>query len=93
MTMATSEPKAPKIEFPCADYPVKIIGHNSSDFIETVMEVVCRHCPDFDRQVEQQASSNARFVSLRIRITAQGADHLARLHEDLRATGMVQMVL
>lgn len=91
--MATSEPKAPQIEFPCAGYPVKIIGHNSSGFVDTILEVVCRHCPDFDQQVEQQASSNARFVSLRIRITAQGEEHLARLHEDLRATGMVQMVL
>ncbi len=91
--MSNPEVKAAKIEFPCADYPVKIIGHNSAGFMEQVLAVVCRHCPDFNQQVEQQPSSTGRFVSLRICINAQDVEHLSRLHEDLRATGLVQMVL
>lgn len=93
MIMATTEPQAPKIEFPCVDYPVKIIGTNCDEFVDVVLEVVCRHCPDFDQKYEQIPSSNGRFVSLRVCITAEGEQQLSSLHQDLRATGMVHMVL
>ena len=37
-----SEPKAPKIEFPC-DYVIKVIGNAAPDFTEFVVEVVEQH--------------------------------------------------
>lgn len=91
--MSKVEPQPPKIEFPCADYPIKIIGDNCDEFIDTVVSIVCKHCPDFEQQVEQHLSSNGRFISVRVCITAHGEEHLSKLNEALRETGMVRMVL
>lgn len=82
------------IEFPCPNYPVKIIGQNTADFSAIVLEIVCCHCPEFDPATAQaQPSSNGRFVSLRVNITAQGVEHLQLLNDKLRDTGLVHMVL
>ena len=34
-------------EFPC-DFPLKIMGHADADLAQTVLEIVCKHAPDFD---------------------------------------------
>lgn len=91
--MSKKESQPPKIEFPCADYPVKIIGANCAEFVDTVVAVVHKVCPDFEHKVDQQLSSNGRFISVRVRITAQDEAHLNTLHDKLRETGLVQMVL
>lgn len=84
----------PKIEFPCEQYPVKIIGDHSDDYVQSVLAVVCEHAPEFDpASADQQMSSNGRFCSVRIRITAQSPEHLQQLHLALRETGKVRMVL
>lgn len=84
----------PKIEFPCADYPIKIIGDHSDDYVQSVLAVVCEHAPEFDTaSADQQMSSNGRFCSVRIRINAQSPEHLEQLHQALRETGKVRMVL
>lgn len=84
---------APKIEFPCA-YPVKVLGRQVEQFEHVVLEVVRRHAPDFDSEtVSLRASRKGRFVALTVTITATGAEQLEALHQDLLATGLVQMVL
>lgn len=84
----------PKIEFPCEHYPVKIIGDHSDDYVQTVLEVVCAHAPEFDpASADRQLSSNGRFCSVRVRITAQSAEQLDALNTALRETGKVRMVL
>lgn len=88
-----SEPQAPKIEFPC-QYPIKIIGAAGDDFAEVVCSVVEKHAPGVDTtSIEIKDSKNGRFLSLRIVITATGPEQLDALHQDLKATGRVHMVL
>ncbi len=41
-----SQPEAPKIEFPCANYPVKILGQGKDDYVEVVLEIVRIHAPE-----------------------------------------------
>jgi len=43
-----SEPEAPKIEFPCPDYPIKVVGNNADDFRAYVIETVQIYAPDLD---------------------------------------------
>ena len=89
----SSDPQAPKIEFPCA-YPIKIIGAAADDFAEVICEVIEKHSPGVDTtNIEIKDSKNARFLSLRIVITATGPEQLEALHRDLKATGRVHMVL
>lgn len=89
--MATKEP--PKLEYPCA-YPIKVVGEHSEDFASVIIAIVQRHDPAVSAEsVTSRASSNGRYVSLGITIIAQGPDHIAALHADLRASGRVQIVL
>ena len=90
---AMAEQEPPKIEFPC-DYPIKVLGRSHEDFETAVFAVFERHAPGFDQgTVKTRPSSKGTFTSLTITITATGRDQLDALHQDLIATGMVQMVI
>jgi putative lipoic acid-binding regulatory protein len=88
-----SEPKAPKIEFPC-DYHIKVIGDSAPDFTEFVVGVVERHAPGIrEEHISVNESSKGRFSSVRLTILATGEPQLKALFEDLKASGRVHMVL
>ena len=88
-----SEPKAPKIEFPC-DYVIKVIGDSAPDFVEFVVEVVEQHAPGLSEEdVFVRASSGGRFSSVNLTIVATGEPQLKALFEELKASGRVHMVL
>lgn len=88
-----SEPKAPKIEFPC-DYVIKVIGNAAPDFRDFVVEVVGRHAPGLtDADVSVNDSSKGRFSSVQLKIIATGEAQLKALFEELKASGRVHMVL
>ncbi|NCF19932.1 MAG: DUF493 family protein [Haliea sp.] len=87
------EQEPPKIEFPC-DYPIKVLGRHRDDFQMVIMEVFERHAPGFDQEtISIKASSKGTFTSVTVTITATGPDQLEALHQDLMATGLVQMVI
>ena len=93
MTEVT-EQQAPKIEFPCENYPIKIIGDSCEDFLDIVIKVVQRHAPEADpAAVKRRDSSNGRFLSIQVHITAQCIEQLEDINRDLRETGIVRMVL
>ena len=86
--------QAPKIEFPCHGYPIKVIGTAGDDFSELVVEVIRRHAPDVDSSnLRVRDSSGGRFLSVQVSIIATGIEQLQAIHTDLRATGRVHMVL
>jgi len=90
--MADEQP--PKIEFPCADYPIKVMGQAHQQFEDFVLEVMERHAPGYDRQrVSKRPSRNGTFVSITVFITATGIDQLEALHQELRSSSWVKMVL
>lgn len=92
--MTDTEVQPPKIEFPCERYPIKVIGDAGEGFTEMVVEVLKRHAPDLDEgTLVTRDSRNGRFLSVQLLITATGVDQLQAIHNDLRATGRVQMVL
>lgn len=88
-----SEPDVPKIEFPC-DYPIKVMGRSGAGFEAAILAVIECHAPGFDTQaIETRVSRNGTFTSLTITITATGPAQLQALHQDLLATGRVNMVI
>lgn len=88
-----SEPKAPKIEFPC-DYVIKVIGDAAPDFVEFVVGVVEQHAPGLtDDDVTVKDSRGGRFASVNLKIVATGEPQLKALFEELKASGRVHMVL
>ena len=87
----TEEP--PKIEFPC-DYPIKVLGDAVPHFKQTVIEVVTVHSPTLDlRKITLRDSGKGRFRSVTVVIRATGVDQLEAIFEDLKATGIVKMVI
>ncbi len=90
----TDDIQAPKIEFPCPRYPIKVIGHAGDDFIDLVLSIISRHAPDLDRStLVTRDSKNGRYLAVQVLITATGIEQLQAIHADLQATGRVHMVL
>lgn len=89
-----NQPEAPKIEFPCANYPVKILGHGKDDYADVVLDIVRLHAPGFDAgRIQVRDSKNGRFRAVTVYITATGIEQLRTLHRDLMAHEYVHMVI
>ena len=89
-----TEQEPPKIEFPCPDYPIKVMGFSGADFREYVLQVVESHAPGFDAtKMEIRDSSNGKYQSLTLKITATGPEQLSSLNTELRKNSLVKLVL
>ena len=88
-----TEQQPPKIEFPC-DYPIKVVGIAADDFQDFVIEVMQRHSEQvYSERISVRASGSGNFLSVTISIQATSIEQLKRIHEDLKASGRVHMVL
>lgn len=84
----------PKIEFPCEDYPVKVMGEAGVEYHEFAVEIMERHAPGLDRtRITVRDSRNGTFQSITFFITATGIDQLQALHEELKSSSKTKMVL
>lgn len=89
-----SEQQPPKIEFPCENYPIKVLGDAGQELHTLVIEVMERHAPGFDEtRITINESSKGRFQSVTVWITATGEHQLRAIHEDLRISKRVKMVM
>ena len=83
----------PLLEFPCL-YPIKVIGNGDTNLREQVINIMRNHAGEFDETIiTERASSEGRFVSVTVTITATGKPQLDAIFADLKATGIVKMVL
>ena len=88
------EQQAPKIEFPCDNYSIKVVGRKTEDYCEWVLACIKQHAPDLQvDKVQVVESSNGKFQSVRLAICAQSEAHLKTIHADLMASGRVQIVI
>ncbi|PID44624.1 MAG: hypothetical protein CSB48_01330 [Proteobacteria bacterium] len=94
MSQHSSQQEPPKIEFPCDDYPIKVIGDGAPDFKDFVIRAVKVHAEDLDiDKIDINASKNGKYLSVRLKIVATGETQLKNIFEDLKASGRVHMVL
>ncbi|MEH6449965.1 MAG: DUF493 family protein [Oleispira sp.] len=85
---------APKIEFPCADYPIKVIGQSIAGYDTIIIEVMRRYDPSLDiSKVHAKDSAKGSFRSITLYIVATGADQLEKLHVELKSLECVKMVM
>ncbi len=88
------EPKDVKIEFPCADYPIKVMGENSAAYREIVLTVMQKHAPGFDAEkVTVRDSRNGNYQSITVFIEATGREQLLAIFEELKTHPATRMVL
>ena len=91
--MTDTEVKAPKIEFPCADYPIKVIGDTVVGFKDTVIEILSKYAKvDLSTLAERQ-SKEGKYTTVQLHIVAESENQLHDINSALRATGIVKMVL
>ena len=84
----------PTIEFPCDDYPIKVIARSSVELTRTVIEIVRLHDSGFqETTVSFNASSKGKYTSVRLAIRATGETQLRALHQDLMSHPLVKLVL
>ena len=89
-----TEPLPPKIEFPCENYPIKVLGDADHEMHCYVLEIMERHAPGFDQtRITTAESSKGRFQSLTVWITATGESQLRAINDDLRISQKIKMVM
>lgn len=89
-----SEQQPPKIEFPCENYPIKVMGDAGAELHSYVVEVMERHAPGFDQaRITVRESSKGSFHSITVWITATGIEQLSAIHDDLRLNRIIKMVI
>lgn len=91
--MTQPDVKTHKIEFPCADYPIKVVGDSGDTYKSTVIEILSKLAKvDLSTLAERQ-SRNGKYTTVQLHIVATGEDQLRDINSALRATGIVHMVL
>jgi uncharacterized protein len=82
-----------RISFP-ADYPIKVIARSEEGLRERVDAVFVRHFgPLSAEQVQLRPSAESRFMALTYQMRVEGETQLAALHQELKGTEGVIMVL
>ena len=89
-----SEQEPPKIEFPCENYSIRVMGTAGQAFQQFVLDTFEKHSSGFDRaKVQIRPSSKGNYESVVVTITATGEAQLKALFEDLKTSSDVKMVL
>ncbi|ETI62469.1 YbeD family protein [Marinomonas profundimaris] len=85
---------APKIEFPCDNYVIKVVSLDVDGIHAEITQRLLIHAPEMDTNAEGvNRSSKGRFVSYSFRIVAHSEAQLSALHRDLMAIEAVKMVM
>ena len=60
--MSDTEVKAPKIEFPNVDYPVKVISDTGVGNKDKIIDIVKKHATVNDDRVDERQSTNGKWM-------------------------------
>ncbi|WP_397453807.1 DUF493 domain-containing protein [Pseudomonas sp. NA-150] len=91
--MTDTDVDSHKIVFPCADYPIKVIGDTGAGFTAMVIEVLGKYAEVDLATLAERQSSNGKYTTVQLHIIATGEEQLSDINSALRATGPVRMVL
>jgi len=81
------------IEFP-TEFPIKLMGRNTPDYPATARALVEKHSGAVDDSaVKVASSSNDRFVSVTVTITATSQEQLDAIYQDATDSEDVLMAL
>ncbi|MEJ2042405.1 MAG: DUF493 domain-containing protein [Reinekea sp.] len=84
----------PKIEFPCDDYLIKVVGEVHPEYKPFVTSVLSKYDATVTiERFSENLSKNGRFVSLTIRMRIEEEAHLTLLFEELKTNPLVKMVI
>lgn len=81
------------IEYPC-EFPIKAMGLATATLHLTILDIVQRHAPEANENtLKSKPSSNGKYTSITVTITAQNRAQLDAIYIDLTACEDVLMAL
>jgi putative lipoic acid-binding regulatory protein len=81
------------IQYP-TDFPIKVMGRREPRLVQTIVEIVQRHAPDFDpASVEMRTSKKNSYLSVTCTVNATSREQLDALYRELCDHPSVVMVL
>lgn len=80
-------------EFPC-EYPIKAMGPNTKEFMETITALVREHAPEVSsNSVHCKTSSTGKYQSVTVLVLAHSKDHLVGIYQDINKVKDVMWTL
>ncbi len=81
------------IEFPC-DFPIKIIGNNTTSFVDDILAIVNAHFPALDTAlITKNLSKDSKYISLTVTVFAENQNMLDAFYQDVTNHPDIKMVL
>ena len=81
------------IEYP-TDFPIKVMGRREPRLVQTIIQIVQRHAPDFDpASVEMRTSKKNSYLSVTCTVRATSREQLDALYQELCDHPSVVLVL
>jgi len=81
------------IDYP-SPFPIKVMGLNEDGFVHTMTQIARKHDPSFDAAtVELRDSSNGKYQSVTLTVTATSRDQLDDLYRELSGHPLAKYVL
>jgi len=81
------------LKFPC-DFPIKMMGRESSEFHDTVRAIIEKHTGAIDDgAIQFSLSRNGRFVSITVTVNAKSQQQLDDIYREVSAHDDVLMAL
>lgn len=76
------------------DFPIKIMGRSEPGFVQTIINIVRKHAPDFDESaIELRNSKKNSYLSVTCTIVATSREQLDALYQELGDHPAVAMIL
>ena len=84
---------APLIEFPC-NFPIKVMGAKSDEFVSIMAALVREHDPEFDHlSIEIRESSGGKYLGLTLSVSVTSQEHLDNIYRALTGHPLAKYVL
>ena len=79
--------------FPC-EYPVKAMGENSQKFLQEMLFIAQKHCPETTEiHVRTNTSKTGKYQSVTITVQVESRDHLESLYFEIKSHKDVKWTL
>ena len=89
----TESTEPPQLEFPC-QYPIKVMGNASEDFVEHVIQLLEPFCGQISQEsIAIKTSGKGNYHSITVTITATGKEQLSQIAAALNSDPRVLMSL
>lgn len=87
------EEKPEGLTFPC-EYPVKAMGENSNKFLQEMLFIAQKHCPETkESHVRTNQSKTGKYQSVTITVQVSSRAHLEGLYSEIKSHKDVKWTL